>query len=240
MVSGRMWATKGKKKNYAETDESGQFFRSTMLDVPTRLRVAHGIGKTETDASIEAFQTLQQHGHPDAPPSFVSDGWGGIRDAVIEVYGKVPDYSGKGRPPTRKRPQPGWQYLQVIKHRDAKGHVTGTTLKVIFGDEAEVLEQLGHHTAYVERTHLTMRHFSGRLVRKGLGFSKDLTMYKASAVLEDVSYNLIRPCKSLRQAVHDETSRRWNPRTPAMAAELTDHIWTLKELFSIIGVANNS
>jgi hypothetical protein len=240
MGSGRMSATKGKKKDYAETDESGQFFRSTMLDMPTRLRVAHGIGKTETDASIQVFQTLQQQGHPDAPPPFVSDGWGGIREAVIEVYGTVPEYGGKGRPPTQKRPQPGWQYLQVIKHRDAKGHVTGRTLKVIFGDETEVLEQLGHHTAYVERTHLTMRHFSGRLVRKGLGFSKDLEMHKASAVLEDVYYNLVRPCKSLRQARHDETGRRWTPRTPAMAAKMTDHVWTLKEAFSIIGVVNNS
>ena len=65
-------------------------------------------------------------------------------------------------------------------------------------------------------------------------------MHKASAVLEDVYYNLWRPCKSLRQEVHAETSHRWNPRTPAMAAGLTDHVWTLKELFSIIGVANNS
>lgn len=64
--------------------------------------------------------------------------------------------------------------------------MTGPPLKVIFGDETEVAEHVDHHTAYVERTHLTMRHFSGRLVRKGLDFSKDLEMHKASAVLEDV------------------------------------------------------
>ena len=57
----------------------------------TRLRVARGIAKTETEASIEVFQTLKRRGHPDAPPPTVSDGWGGIDDAMVEVYGKVPE-----------------------------------------------------------------------------------------------------------------------------------------------------
>jgi hypothetical protein len=26
------------------------------------------------------------------------------------------------------------------------------------------------------------------------------------------------------------TAKRWQPRTPAMAAELTDHVWTLREV----------
>ena len=86
-----------------------------MIDMDTRLRVARGIAKTETEASIEVFQTLQRRGHPDAPPPTVSDGWGGIDNAMIEVYGQVPAYKGIGRPPTRKRPQPGWQYVQMVK-----------------------------------------------------------------------------------------------------------------------------
>lgn len=211
-----------------------------MIEVSTRLRVARGIGKTETEASQGVFETLKQRGHPDSPPAFVSDGWGGIREALIEVYGKVPEYSGRGRPPTRKRPQPGWTYLQRVKQRNQKGHVTGTKKKVIFGNEEDVLEQLGQHTAYVERTQLTMRQFSGRLVRKGLGFSKALAMHKASAVLEDVVYNLVRPVKTLRVELVDVPKRRWMPRTPAMAADLTDHVWTFKELFTTLMVTNNT
>ena len=211
-----------------------------MIDVKSRLRVARGIGKTETDASIEVFETLKRRGHSQSPPAFVSDGWGGIREALIEVYGKVPEYSGRGRPPTRKRPQPGWRYLQMVKQRNQQGRVTGTKFKVIFGDEEEVLEELGHNTSYVDRTHLTMRQFSGRLVRKGLGFSKALGMHRASAVLEDVFYNLIRPVKTLRVELFNDPKRRWMPRTPAMAAGITDHIWTFKELFTTLIMDNNT
>lgn len=61
-ASGRRWATKGKKKDYAETAESGQFFRSTMIDVPTRLRVAHGIGKTRPLPRSRCFRPYNSAG----------------------------------------------------------------------------------------------------------------------------------------------------------------------------------
>ena len=69
--------------------------------------------------------------------------------------------------------------LRFIKHRDANGKLESIERKVIFGEAAEVLARLGNRTAYVERTHLTMRHSNGRLVRKGLGFSKLLSMHAA-------------------------------------------------------------
>lgn len=238
MVCGPMLATRVKKK-YEETAESGQFWRSTMIDIDTRLRVARGIAKTETEASVEVFETLKERGHPEAPPPTVSDGWGGIREAMVEVYGQVPDYSGRGRPPTQKQPQSGWQYLQVVKKRQ-QGRVIGTELRVIYGDEAEVLALLGQSTAYIERTHLTMRHFNGRLTRKTLAFSKELDMYKASAAWEDLVYNFARPVKTLRLEIFNDPHRRWLPRTPAMAAALTDHIWTVKELLTALPVPSNT
>ncbi|MCP4541064.1 MAG: hypothetical protein GY832_28340 [Chloroflexi bacterium] len=120
------------QKNYSETDESGQFWRSTMLGVDTRLRVARGIAKIETLATLEAFQILKRRGHPDAPPPTISDGWGGIDNAMIEVYGQVPEYQGVGRPLTQKQPQPGWQYVQMVKQRK-NGRVVDIKLRVIFG-----------------------------------------------------------------------------------------------------------
>jgi IS1 family transposase len=45
-------------------------------------------------------------------------------------------------------------------------------LRVIYGDEKEVLALFGKSTVYVERAHLTMRLFNGRLARKTLAFSK--------------------------------------------------------------------
>ena len=210
-----------------------------MIEVGTRLRAARGIAKNETGASIEVFQTLKRRGHPDAPPPTVSDGWGGIREAMVEVYGQVPQYSGVGRPPTKKRPQDGWQYLQVVKQRE-NGRVVGTRLRVIYGDKKEVLQLLPNNTVYVERTHLTSRHFNSRLVRKTLAYSKVLEMHRAAASWEDAIYNLVRPLKTLRLEAVSDPSRRWLPQTPAMAAGLTDHIWTVKALLTTIPISNTS
>lgn len=206
-----------------------------MIDMDTRLRAARGIAKTETEASQEVFQTLKRRGHPDAPPPTVSDGWGGIREAMVDVYGQVPTYSGRGRPPTIKRPVPGWKYLQVVKQRQ-NGYVVRTSRRVVYGDEEEVLELLGGSTAYVERTHLTSRLFNSRLVRKTLGFSKCVEMHRAAAAWEDIVYNLIRPLKTLRRKVQNNSTRRWLPTTPAMAAGLTDHLWTVKELLTTLPI----
>ena len=209
-----------------------------MIDSDTRLRAASGIAKTETEASQVVFATLKQRGHPDKPPPTISDGWGGIREAMVEVYGQVPPYSKRGRPPTLKRPGKDWQYVQMVKQRE-NGRVIGTELRVIYGDEAEVLALLGKSTSYIERSNLTSRHFNSRLTRKTLAFSKTIAMHQAAATLEDSYYNLVRPHKSLRQEVK-EPDRRWRPRTPPMASALTDHIWTVKELFSRIPVPDVS
>lgn len=208
--------------------------RSTMLDMDSRLRVACSIAKDETQASIGVFQILKQRAHPDAPPPTISDGWGGIDEAMIEVYGLVPEYGGRGRPPTRKKPGTDWQYLQMVKQRDEHGHFLGTKLRLIFGKKAEVIALLGQSTAYIERSNLTSRLFNGRQVRKTLAFSKDIAAYRASAIWEDGYYNLIRPHKSLRLQVSGVLPQKWIPRTPAMVANLTDHIWTVKELLTTI------
>ena len=222
------------KKGYPETEKSGQFFRSTMIDTDSRLRAARGFGKTETEASAAVFRKLKERGHPEAPPPTVSDGWGGIREAMIEVYGKIPEYSGRGRRPSRKQPQPGWKYLQIVKQRDGKGRFPGIRFKAVYGDLEKLAGLLGKSTAYVERTHLTIRTFSSRLTRKSIGFSKEIGIHKACAVLEDMYYNLIRPHKTLRLKNGNGGVRKWKKRTPAMAAGLTDQIWTLKELFTTV------
>jgi hypothetical protein len=222
------------KKNYPETAASGQFWRSTLLDMDSRLRVARGIAKDETQASIEVFRTLQQRGHPDGPPPTISDGWGGIDEAMVAVYGCVPEYSGRGRRPTHKKPGSDWMYLQMVKQRNERGRFQGIKLRVIFGTKSEVIALLGISTAYIERSQLTSRLFNGRQVRKTLAFSKALPAYKHSAIWEDCYYNLVRPHKSLRLPVEDDSVRQWSPRTPAMAANLTEHIWTVKELLTTV------
>ncbi len=62
----------------------------------TRLRAALGVTKTKTEAGQPVFETLKRRGHPDTPPPPVSDGWGDIDEAMVEVYGVLPEYQGIG------------------------------------------------------------------------------------------------------------------------------------------------
>jgi hypothetical protein len=147
----------------------------------------------------------------------------------------VPEYRGRGRPPTKKRPGADWQYLQMVKQRE-NGRVVGVKAKTIYGEEREVLDKLlGASTSYVERTNLTSRHMNGRLVRKTLGYSKEIKMLRASSIWEDTIYNLGRALKTLRvESPEPDGNRRWIGRSPAMAAGLTDHIWEIEELLTTL------
>ena len=118
----------------------------------------------------------------------------------------------------------------MIKQRDEHGRLQGVELKAIWGSKAELLELLGKSTAYIERSNLTARIFNARLTRKTLAFSKEVHAHNDAVTWEDAYYNWIRPHKSLRLEVQDDPTRKWLPCTPAMAAGLTDHIWTVKEL----------
>lgn len=183
-------------------------------------------------------QVKQRDSHADSPPPVLTDGWGGHREALVEVYGKVPAYTGHGRPPTRKQPVDGWHYTQMVKQRDATGNLIGVKVRVIYGDET-TLSRTGDRTSYVERTNLTSRQMTGRLVRKTLGFSKRVEMLKAACIWEDIMYNLTRSVKTLRIEVHEE-SRRWIQRSPAMAAGLADHIWSIRDVLMMIPVPTNT
>lgn len=203
------------------------------LETDTRLRVGRAIGKDEASVALALMQQLQARGHPDLPPPLATDGHGHYREALVATWGQVPPPSGKrGKPPTLPRAPVGCQYLQVIKERSG-GRLLGVRTKVIYGDPEAVVATVGAATAYVERTQLTARQMNGRLVRKTLSFSKQVRALRAACAWEDGLYNLTRPLKSLREEVN-AGGRRWEPRTPMMAAGLTDHIWTVKELLTTL------
>ena len=171
---------------------------------------------------------FKDHGNSIEPPAISSDGNDSYPEAMLETWGKLPEYSGRGRPPIRKQPQPGWKCLQVTKHRSS-GRLIGITYRVVYGDPKEIPDLMGLNTSYVERTNLTSRQMNGRMVRKTLSFSKDEEMLEASCAWEDWIYNLTRPIKSLRFEVNEGQQRRQS-RSAAMAAGLTDHVWTIEEL----------
>jgi len=76
-------------------------------------------------------------------------------------------------------------------------------------------------TSHVERQNLTMRMQIRRLTRLTNGFSNMLRNHKAAIALYFCWYNFCRWHRTLRT-------------TPAMAANLTDHIWTIQELIEAL------
>jgi hypothetical protein len=196
------------------------------------MRVGRAIGKNEEEVAMAMMYQIKDHCNPEDPPAIASDGNDSYPQAMLETWGKLPEYSGRGRPPTRKQSQKEWKCLQVTKHRSG-GRLIGITYRVVYGDLKEVRNLMGLNTAYVERTNLTSRQMNGRMVRKTLSFSKKKKMLEASCAWEDWTYNLTRSVKSLRVEIKDEW-RRWKPRSTAMAAGLTDHIWSIEELLMTV------
>jgi hypothetical protein len=163
-------------------------------------------------------------------PAFCSDQLKAYPQAFKKHFGKaeIPPYPGRGRPPTRPQFQmdPGLKYGQIVKHR-RRGQVVEVTYTCVYGK----LEEATISTAGVERGNLTIRQTNGRMERKTLRCSKTFQDHRKAQVFNDAVYNFVRPHKSLR-IKHPEGVRKWKPRTPAMAAGLTDHVWSLEELLT--------
>ncbi|HEV7943264.1 MAG TPA: IS1 family transposase [Solirubrobacteraceae bacterium] len=81
-------------------------------------------------------------------------------------------------------------------------------------------------TSYIERQNLTMRMNMRRFTRLTNAFSKKLENHAASVALHFMAYNFVRPHKTLANPY---------PRTPAMAAGVADHVWSLSEVVTLTG-----
>lgn len=80
-------------------------------------------------------------------------------------------------------------------------------------------------TSFVERQNLTMRMGMRRFTRMTNGFSKKVENHAAAIALHFMYMNFARPHKSLANPY---------PRTPAMAAGLSDHVWTCEEIAALL------
>lgn len=196
----------------------------------TRLRVGRAVEKSE-GAGAFALMRILQAAHPLAPPAVATDAKGGY-EAMVETWGEIPPYRGFGRPPTHKQPRKGWKYLQVQKIRSG-ARLLDVQARVVWGEPEEGEALLGRHTAYIERTQLTSRQMSARLVRKTLSFSKELRCLRAACAWEDALYNWTRPLRSLRQRC-ESAQRRWEHRTPARAAGLTHRCWSVQQVLTTV------
>jgi hypothetical protein len=159
--------------------------------------------------------------------------------AILAAYGEEYQPRRKGkrgrRPAPRKRPPKGLNYATVPKIRE-NNRVVKVEQRVIYGTVTAVLAALAVslvstavNTVFVERQNGTDRNRNARKVRKTYCFSKDWAVHEAVSSFTLYSYNFCWPVRTLREGSRGEGYRQ---RTPAMAAGLTDHIWTLKEWLS--------
>ena len=81
-------------------------------------------------------------------------------------------------------------------------------------------------TSYIERQNLTMRMSMRRFTRLTNGFSKKVENLEYAVALHFMYYNFARPHKTLTNPY---------PKTPAMAAGITNRIWTIEEIVELVG-----
>ena len=152
-----------------------------------------------------------------------------------------------GARPQAPLPKPRWMplpqllYAQVVK-TVRRRRLVAVRHRVVFGTlEAvnHVLAPLGWHinTAFVERLNLTIRQHVAAVGRRVSTLCKGEDGLRQQLAVFHCYYNFCLPHASVRRPLPQPepthgsgSAKQWRPWTPAMAAGLTDHVWTLREV----------
>jgi transposase-like protein len=171
------------------------------------------------------------------PLLFCMDGCAAYIGAIRTVFREAIRTGKAGRP--QMRPWDGIFMAQVVKQYVGK-QVVGIQRRLVQGTAAQMQALLQRtqgggtiNTAYIERLNATFRACIFALVRRGRALARQMTTLYASMYLVGTVYNFCTNHRSLRVAILLPDGRRhWVPRTPAIAAGITDHRWTVEELLS--------
>jgi transposase-like protein len=127
---------------------------------------------------------------------------------------------------------------QLIKHHSGR-RLVDITRRAVRGSAQAIAAQIaatgtgtGINTAYIERLNATFRARLSPLVRRGRATVRGEVVLTGWMFLMGCSYNFCCEHASLRVVAPAGAGRKWQGRTPAMAAGLTDHRWSMKEMLS--------
>jgi IS1 family transposase len=215
------------------------------IDPVSKLLVATLVGDRSLASAQCLIHAVGVALAPGVVPLFLSDQLVHYATALLTHFGHwvtMPRQGPRGpHPKPRWEPLPELNYAQVVKHR-VKGRVVAVTTRVVFGSAQVIrasLKSLGQtiNTAFIERVNLTLRSHLPALARKVLSFAKRPEGLRQQVSLGQTYYNFCLPHLSLRltwptprPTKGTGSPQRWLNRTPAMAAALTDHPWTVQEL----------
>jgi IS1 family transposase len=231
----------GKKEKHCDPDDpvdalQGDNWDHVAFDPEHRLVVSVVPGKRTAEHVHELVHDFKQRTQGRVMNLITTDEYPVYETALLEAYGKEvqPERTGKpGRPKKPyKVPPPELNYATVHKTRQ-KGRVVKIDYRVVFGTVAAVMAALALslvskaiNTAFIERHNGTDRNRNGRKVRKTYCFSKDWQVHDSVTYFTMYTYNFCWPVRTLRI---QDSDGNWQQRTPAMAAGLTDHVWSLSE-----------
>jgi transposase-like protein len=226
-----------KKEKHCSLDETdrGDCWDHTAIDPETRLVVSLVVGKRTADAAVAVVRDFHRRTDGRVMRLITSDEYTAYPDAIRAAYGVVTVPPRTGRPGRPRHPTvvvpPAVTYATVHKERDGN-RVVRVTTRVVFGTWLAVALALAMsavswavNTCFVERHNGTDRHRCSRKVRKTYAFSKDWGVHGAATRFSHFSYNFCWPVRTLRE----RRDGRWRQRTPAMAAGLTDRVWSMAE-----------
>jgi hypothetical protein len=182
---------------------------------------------------------------PDCVPLFLTDGLKDYGTALLTHFGSwmQPERrQDKGpRPKPRWIPLPELLYAQVVKSYRLQ-RIVGVKHRVVFSTWLvieQILARCGWtiNTAFVERLNLDIRQCVAAIGRRVNTLCQGEAGLRDQVVLFQVYHNFVLPHASLRQALAEPiptngsgSAKWWRPCTPAMAAGLTDQVWSLKEV----------
>jgi hypothetical protein len=181
---------------------------------------------------------------PDCVPWFLTDGFKESVTALLTPFGQwvqPPRQRVQGLTPKRRWvPLPHLRYAQVGKQYRRR-RLVHVRHRVVFGILASVRQVLASsgwqiNTAFIERVNLSIRQQVAAAGRRVATLCKGETGVRQQLAWYHVYDNFCLPHARLRLPLAQPrptngagSAKRWQPRTPAMAAGLTDRVWTLRE-----------
>jgi len=216
------------------------------IDAESRLVVSVVPGERTAGSVAAVVEDFRRRTGGRLMALITSDGYPAYEEAILDAYGETitPPRTGKrGRPRAAYKVAPEGLTYAVIEKAREKGRVVSIAARVVFGTMAAVIAALGMstvsraiNTSIVERQNGTDRHRDARKARKTYRFGKEWRYHEAVTYLTMYVYNFCWPVRTLR--VKDERGR-WQGRSPAMAAGLADHVWSIPEWLAFPSVRHS-
>jgi len=213
-----------------------RLWMAMAMAVPSRLWLGGVISEHRDLSLITAVVQMVRRAAKATAFLVCVDGLASYVTAFTRVF-RDPVRTGKaGRP--RLAAIPGLLLGQVIKHHSGR-RLVSVTRRVVLGTAAAIAATLtatgtgtGIDTSYIERLNATFRAALCPLVRRGRALVRGEGVLTGWMDLVGCADNLCWEHDSLRVAAEPGARLKWRARTPAMAAGLTDHRWTMHELLS--------